>query len=79
MYASAPAGRPAITITLPAPPTAIGKSAAAKAALTQGFANDQPAQMGSSQRIMTGVGAAPGRTLISRRTSRKPGRVPTSV
>ena len=41
-----------------------------KAALTQGFANDQPAQIGSSQRITTGCAAAPGRTLISRRTSR---------
>src|SRR6185503_377782 len=41
-----------------------------KAALTQGFANDQRAQMRSSQRITTGSVAAPGRTLISRRTSR---------
>jgi hypothetical protein len=41
-----------------------------EAALTEGFANDQPAQMRSSQRITTGSDAAPGRTLISRRTSR---------
>jgi hypothetical protein len=50
-----------------------------EAALAQGLANDQLAQILSSQRITTGSGAAPGITLISRLTSRYPGLVPTTV
>ena len=45
----------------------------------QCFAKALLAQILSSQRITMGSGAAPGITLISRLTSRYPGRVPTTV
>jgi hypothetical protein len=54
--------------------------AGAEQAVAERFAQQQfGAQIGSSQRITTAGASRPGSRLISRRTSRKPGRTPTTV